>query len=623
MRRPRFSERVRYWFDSVMARGTASLMGLLALASAAFIAAVTAAVVIFRLYPTRLPDGYTSLAPEEILWGSLVRVLSSGSFREDEGWGFRAAMLVVTIAGLIVVASLIGIISSAFDRKLVELRKGRSRVLETDHTVVLGWSSKVVPIVAELHRGLRDSGRVTVVVLSQRDKVETEDELRESIAGMRGVRVIVRSGDPMNPADLAMVSPESARAIIIMSPDHADEPDIEVIKVAMALNHSFERRRGLRAIGELRTSDHLDAAHLAGGEFVRWVVGDELIGRLTLHSVRHEGISAVSRDLLDFEGDEFHLARQPQWAGESFARAQRRVDRAALVGLVRDDVVHLNPNADLVLHETDEFVFIAADDRSIDAGAEVPVDEARIDVSSNLGDSPSRTLILGYHRGMRSLLASLHGYVPDGSSAHLVSSKPVAGLEGIEHLTVEIADTSSRTTLERLDITSYDHVIVVPYKDALAPQSADARTLVTLLHLRALRAENGVPKIVTEMLDDANAAIADRDSADDIIVSDLFVSMMLAQVSQSPRLVDVFDQLFGHHGSETYLQPAERYLRIGGPVTVATLIEAASRRGETFLGYRLASQRHSAPDFGVVLNPRSSSSVELTAGDSLIVLADR
>ena len=59
-------------------------------------------------------------------------------------------MLLVTIGGLIIVASLIGIVSGAFDGKVEELRKGRSRVLENEHTLILGWSPKVFSIISEL-----------------------------------------------------------------------------------------------------------------------------------------------------------------------------------------------------------------------------------------------------------------------------------------------------------------------------------------------------------------------------------------------------------------------------------------------------------------------------------------
>ncbi len=596
-------------------------MGLLALASGAFILLVTGIVVVFQLYPTRLPDGFTSLEPDEILWGSLVRVLSAGSFREDEGWGFRVAMLVVTIAGLIVVASLIGIVSSAFDRRLLELRKGRSRVLENGHTVILGWSSKVVPIVAELQLAQRDSRRAPIVIVSPRDKVEVEDELRARVSRERGSRVIVRSGDPMDPTDLAMASPEAASSIIVISPDGAAEPDFEVIKSVLALTRVVTN---VPIIGELRSAANLEAARLAGSSAVRWIIGDELIGRLTLHSVRHDGISVVSRDLLDFEGDEFYVAARPELVDVPYSEAQRRFDSATLVGLVREGQVHLNPVGNLRLQREDELVLIAPNERAIGPGTPQTFDAERIDVAHVRRESRSRTLVLGQHSGMRSLVASLHSYFPPGSTAHVVSSEPFESSEPIEHVTWQRADTTSRAVLDSLDLPAYDHVVVVPYKDALPTHSADARTLVTLLHLRDIRRMTDARfAVVTEMLDDRNGEIADADSADDVIVSDLLVSRLLAQVSRTPRLVDVFDQLFGHVGSETHVRPVEQYVTGSGPVTVSTLIEAASRRGETFIGYRIAARSAQQPDFGVVINPRTSGSVTFSTGDRLIVLADR
>src|SRR5687768_5134618 len=57
MEKPSFGERFRYWFDGVMSRGVVALMGLLALASLLFIAAISALVWIFGLYPQ--PGGRT------------------------------------------------------------------------------------------------------------------------------------------------------------------------------------------------------------------------------------------------------------------------------------------------------------------------------------------------------------------------------------------------------------------------------------------------------------------------------------------------------------------------------------------------------------------------------------
>ena len=143
--KPTAMQRFRYWFDNVMARGIGAVVVLLAILTLLLVIVIGVFVLVFGV---RLPGEFP-----EVLWGSLMRTLDPGTMGGDEGWRFRVLMLIVTIGGLIIVASLIGIVSGAFDSKVEELRKGRSRVLENDHTLILGWSPKVFPIISELvHR---------------------------------------------------------------------------------------------------------------------------------------------------------------------------------------------------------------------------------------------------------------------------------------------------------------------------------------------------------------------------------------------------------------------------------------------------------------------------------------
>src|SRR5690606_297417 len=141
-------------------------------------------------------------------------------------------MLIVTIGGLIIVASLIGIVSGAFDSKVEELRKGRSRVLEHDHTLILGWSTKVFPIVREICLANESRGKSAIVILADRDKVEIEDDLKAQLPDTGKTRIIVRSGDPMNLAELEVANPHTARSIIVLAPEDDDDPDSTVIKTA-------------------------------------------------------------------------------------------------------------------------------------------------------------------------------------------------------------------------------------------------------------------------------------------------------------------------------------------------------------------------------------------------------
>jgi hypothetical protein len=193
-----------------------------------------------------------------------------------------------------------------------------------------------------------------------------------------------------------------------------------------------------------------------------------------------------------------------------------------------------------------------------------------------------------------------------------------------QKVTFKHGDITSRRLLEQLDIPTYNHVIVLSYSDSLDPQEADARTLVTLLHLRDM-ADHGERNfaIVSEMLDVRNRELAEVTRADDFIVSDKLISLMLSQISENKDLTAVFQDLFDPEGSELYLKPAADYVELGKPVNFYTIVESARLRGEIAIGYRLDAQ-HDKPDeaYGVTVNPDKSGIVTFTERDRIIVLAE-
>ncbi len=197
------------------------------------------------------------------------------------------------------------------------------------------------------------------------------------------------------------------------------------------------------------------------------------------------------------------------------------------------------------------------------------------------------------------------------------------------NLTVSLhqGDATDRTTLDTLQIPRFDHVILLSpqiddgHEDE---QKADARTLVTLLHLRDIREQSGRrSSIVSEMLDLRNRALAEVTRADDFIVGDQLASLLLTQISENKELNAVFTDLFDPEGSEIYLKPATDYVKAGREVSFATIVESARRRGQIAIGYRI--HKHSTDkdkSYGVATNPAKNVKVTLGEKDSVIVLAE-
>ena len=167
--------RLRYEFDKSMAAGPIALIGWLAVISLIVIALAAGIIALLHI----APEGSESMGFGEAAWEALMRTLDSGTMGGDTGWGFRGVMLAVTLGGIFVVSALIGVLSSGIEGKLDELRKGRSDVLEKDHTIILNWSASVFDIISELTIANQSRRRPRIVIMADKDKVEMEDEIRE------------------------------------------------------------------------------------------------------------------------------------------------------------------------------------------------------------------------------------------------------------------------------------------------------------------------------------------------------------------------------------------------------------------------------------------------------------
>lgn len=622
MNKPTFSERFRYWFDNWMSRGTLALMALLGIATVVLVLVVGVIVAIFR----QTPDDDPERSFGDILWGNLMRTLDPGTMGGDSGWGFRIFMLIITIGGLIIVASLIGIISGAFDSKVEELRKGRSKVLEKDHTLILGWNSKVFPIVSEICIANESRRSAVIVVLADKDKVEMEDELRAMVGKTGKTKIICRTGDPMNLTDLEIANPANARSIILLAGDDSPDPDADVIKTALALTNNPRRKtEKYHIVGELEDAASLEAATLVGRDEAHWVLGDDLIGRITVQSCRQSGLSVVYSELLDFDGDEIYFTEQPSLYGKTYFDAQLAFADSTVMGLVKAGSVILNPAPDTLYESGDQLIVIAEDDSAIRLATPGVPDAAAVSTTKALKPKPERTLVLGYNSGLTRMLEELNEYVATGSKVTVLADVDKPDFPKFDNLSIEFrrGDSTNRAILDSLKVESFNHIIVLAYK-GLDIQRADGKTLITLLQLRDIEDRAGVDlNIVSEMLDDRNRELAEVTNADDFIVSDKLISLMLSQVSENKKLTQVFDDLFSSVGSEVYLLPVEQYVAPGTAVNFYTVLEAARRRGETALGYRVAANAHkSDKGYGVTVNPVKTETVTFSAGDKIIVLAE-
>ena len=619
------SARFKYWFDKQMAKGLISLVTLLGLATLGLIFLAALVVMVFGITPT--PYDGTDKAPHffELMWGALMHAIDGGTVVGDADLAYRIPMFAVTIGGLIIVASLISIISGAFDARVEELRKGRSKVLEENHTLILGWNSKVFTIVNEICIANESQKKPVIVIMANRDKVEMEDELAEKV-DRKNTTLIVRTGDPMSLVDLEITHHHEARSVVILAPEDAEDQDSFTIKTALALVNNPSRKEGnYHIVGEIKDAKNLEAACLVGGNESHWILADDLISRITVQACRQSGLSHVLQDLLDFGGDEIYMFDHPELAGKTYGELQFHFADSAVIGISADHKSSINPKPKTVLKAGEKLIVVAKDDSAIKFGQPGAPDLKAVSGVKPAKPTPESTLILGYNESLNMILSELATYMPEGSTVKVVADVEPPKLPVFKGMKVTFkqGDSTSRPVLNDLNVSYYDHIIVVAYSDHFSAETADGKTLVTLLHLRDMSRILGRDlNVISEMIDDRNRQLAEVTSADDFIVSDKLVSLMLAQLEENEDLYEVFEELLSSEGSEVHLYPAELYVKPGTEADFYTVLAAAQKRGETAFGYRIeAKAKNREAQYGVVLNPVKTEKLSFAPGDKIVVMS--
>ncbi|MFJ3904999.1 potassium transporter TrkA [Streptomyces sp. NPDC090025] len=614
-------QRFRYRVDTVMGRGAPALFLVLAALCCLFAVLNGLTLLLFA------PDGIRPAGARSSVWAGFLRVLSPALLVKDRGSApYLALAVVMAFSGIMLMSALIPVINAGLHNQLARLHAGRSPVVESGHTVILGWSSQVHVLIAELveaDRGRRR--RSCIAVLAAGDRTRMENEIRERVPALGGTRVVCRTGDPADPQDVSLMHPQRARSVIVLAAEE-DRPDLGVIRSLLAVARArHEPDTGPFVVTGIEDHQNLAAARLAGGRRCRVVSTQGFIARLMVQSSLQSGLSDVYTELLDFAGHELYTSRHPELTGRRFDGILRAFRASTVIGLLRPDgTILMNPAGDTRVGAGDDIVLISETATSIALLPEVPelpeVPRPGVPTAARSGRS---VLVLGHNHRLTDIVEQFAAHLPTGSRVHVVADAPdpvddayEAGLE----LTTQRADTTRRHVLEGLRVEKYDHVMVLGPDDH-DPRGADAGTLTTLLNLRDLAGDEPPPyTLVTEMTDDRNRVLAQAARPDDLIVSSNLLSLRLAQISENPHLDRVFDELFAPTGCQITLRPAADFVPLGRPVGFGTVIESVRGHGDLAIGHRLARHVGEPPHHGVRLNPDMTATISYAPEDRIVIL---
>jgi voltage-gated potassium channel Kch len=623
--------RLRYRFDTLLARGTIAVILWLAL--------ITGTVVLITGTLLSVLDVVVhghQVGIVEGIWQNLLRSMEPAAMEADVGWPLRLQSLFVVLFGIFVVSSLIGLIASGIERRVDELRKGRSEVIEEGHILILGWSDKVFPVIAELvlaHRGRRDS---VIVVLADQDKIEMEDAIRARVRRFGPTRLVCRRGDPANPADVALVSPYESAAVIVLGTNQPDG-EAQVIRSVLALMDD-ERFSELRVVADCAQPENADALREASGGQVVVIASADLIARVTAQACRHTGLGTVFQEILDFGDVDIYFHKDPRLTGRTFGELVLSYEQGSPIGLRgADGAVDLNPPDDFVLSEDDMIVVVTDNLDDIDVRP-IPTEHEFLVPNGVASERrPTRLLVVGWNPLAGKMLVELDKWVEPESTLRVLIDGSVTSEHEVTfdlprlqrmHLSVTTTYDSQPHKVRDLCVEeAYDRVVVLCYRNGMTAEEADARALMTLLQLRRFRQDHpelgARMSVLTEVLDIRDVHLARVAGADDFIVSERITGLMLAQLAEVPEREKVFADLFETTGSEVCMRPISDYAEPKASVPYGAYVAAAHRVGHLAIGYRSTGAQGKDSASAIHLDPAKSELVDLHPDDRLIIVVSR
>ena len=635
-------EQIEYRLQNILARGTWALLSLLGIISVIFIF-FTALMI--KATPEGASESFINL-----LWISLMRTLDPGTMGGDEGsWGFLLSLLFITIIGIFILSVLIGIITTGIENAIISLRKGRSKVLEKNHTLLLGWNNRIMSVISELIISNNQyNGKFSIVILAPKDKVEMEDSIREKIGNSGNTKIICRSGDASVKIDLELTNINHAKSIIIFPPDSA-YADIQIFKIILAIVNRYDsNEKRLHMVTEARYIDNIDLIKMVGDNQVEVIYPNEIIARIISQTARQPGLAVLYSELLSFNGkfyykdirsawydeasgDEIYYHPEKELIGQLYSDAVLSYETCSVIGVFNSDNKNiLNPDMEYEIQMNDKMILIAEDKEKIvyNSNSDIKIIENKIVNTISMPDKDN-ILIINWNRLTPVIITEIDSYAVPGSSITILSENKNID-ESVDVVNIENCiiytkngDTTSPSILSSLDISKFDNIIVVSDSDNLNKVEADSRSLITLLHLRKLCQElDKKPIIVSQILDEKHRSIAEETRADDFIVSEKIVGQCLTQIAENEHLNDLLLELFSAEGAEIYFKPITDYLDIGSTVNFKTLVQSGINKGESVIGYKIASLfNNPEANYGVSLNPDKHIDIDFNIEDRVIVIA--
>jgi len=232
-----------YRIDNSISRGTGSIIFWLAIILSVVVMAMVVLVWFSGVSPEKSMSDQT--------WKFFEIVLKYSPSKDH--LLYNLASFVLFLTSIFVSGALIGALTTGLTEKLAKIREGHSKIIESGHVVILGWSPHVYSIVSELVIANENQRHSTIAILGMLPKPEMQKGMTKNLPNTGKTKLLFRQGDRRTPNDLDQLSLDTAKCIIINQ--HSHEPS-DVSKSLLAiLNRETRQNKKFHIVAVVETDD--------------------------------------------------------------------------------------------------------------------------------------------------------------------------------------------------------------------------------------------------------------------------------------------------------------------------------------------------------------------------------
>ena len=235
----------------------------------------------------------------------------------------------ITIFGILIFSSIIGIITNSISTRIQELRTGKTKIEEKDHIVLFNFSRRLIPLLNELCKAYENeqNEQQTLVVVSNEEPLVVMEKIKNVIKIPKNITILARKGYAWQRSLLDKINLEKAKQVIILKPDISElyktemDCDVEVGKSVSSIIASKEYNNNpCRILCEFH-NEKIGRSHLffsidiwgkkiskLGDDFIPEFIGsDELKSDILSQCTTTPDLTEIYDNLFGYEGSEIYF----------------------------------------------------------------------------------------------------------------------------------------------------------------------------------------------------------------------------------------------------------------------------------------------------------------------------